>query len=114
MNTNALTSYQWHYTNSKFWSKIAQVAKHLGRKVMFYALCLYFVMKSGDVSIKDKAIIIGALGYLIAPIDLLPDYIPGLGLTDDAAALKIAYDTVKGSITPEIEALVNSKLNKWF
>lgn len=36
---------------------------------------------------KDKAIIIGALGYLISPLDVIPDAIPIAGLGDDVAVL---------------------------
>lgn len=56
----------------------------------------------------------GALGYLILPIDLIPDVVPVLGLTDDAAAITLAYDTVKASITPEIERKAKEKLAQWF
>ena len=62
----------------------------------------------------NKAIIMGALGYLILPIDLIPDVVSVLGLADDAAAIKLAYDTIKASITPEIERKAAHKLALWF
>lgn len=102
MNTSELTTYQKHFSERGFWNKISKVAVNLGRKTLFYALVLYYVLKSPDVSLGNKAIIMGALGYLILPVDLIPDFVPGLGLTDDAAAIKLAYDTVKASVTPEI------------
>ena len=37
-----------------------------------------------------KAVIAGALGYLILPIDFIPDSVPGLGWVDDVAVLSIA------------------------
>ena len=49
------------------------------------------------------AIIMGALGYLILPLDLFPDVVPVLGFADDAAAIKLSYDTVKAPITPTIK-----------
>ena len=37
--------------------------------------------------LRDKAIIIGALGYLISPLDAVPDAIPIAGLSDDLGVL---------------------------
>lgn len=113
-NTNELQPYAVHYSGAKLWSKLSMVAKHLGEKITWYVLLLYYTLQSGDVSIGNKAIIMGALGYLIFPVDLLPDVVPVLGLTDDAAAIKLAYDTVKTSITPKIEEQATAKLKQWF
>ena len=40
-----------------------------------------------DVSVKSIVTFIVALAYIISPIDLIPDYIIGLGQIDDAAIL---------------------------
>ena len=40
-----------------------------------------------DVSIKSFLIFAVTLAYIISPIDLIPDYIIGLGQIDDAAIL---------------------------
>ena len=77
------------------------------------ALLLFYVLQSPDVPIAKKTIIIGALGYLILPFDFIPDFIPALGFTDDAAALAAALKTIKSSITPEIEAKAKAKANEW-
>ena len=114
MTRSEVINYKKFYSDSKFWNKLGKVALHLGRKVCYYALSLYYVLKSPDVSLGNKSIIMGALGYLILPLDLIPDAIPIAGLTDDAAALKLAYETVKASVTPEIEQKVNDKLSQWF
>lgn len=62
----------------------------------------------------NMAIIMGALGYLILPLDLIPDVVPVLGFADDAAAIKLSYDTVKAPITPTIEKKATHKLRLWF
>lgn len=114
MTKTEILDYKKYYSDSKFWNKLGKVAIHLGSKVCYYALTLYYVLKSPDVSLGNKAIIMGALGYLILPLDLIPDAIPIAGLTDDAAALKLAYETVKASVTPDIDLKVNNKLSQWF
>lgn len=109
-----LPRYAGNYSGAGPWSKLAAVAKHLGKKTTWYVLLLYYTLQSGEVSVGSKAVIMGALGYLILPLDLIPDAIPVLGLTDDAAAIKLAYDTVKASITPKIERKASAKLCQWF
>ena len=43
-----------------------------------------------DVSVKSIVIFIVTLAYIISPIDLIPDYIIGLGQIDDAAILGLS------------------------
>ena len=101
-----LEKYQGDYSESKFWNK----AKSLGKKVLEPALTLYYVMKSPGTPAKIKFKIPGALGYLILPVDLIPDLIPVLGYTDDLAALVALVKTCANYITPEIKAQVKEKL----
>jgi uncharacterized membrane protein YkvA (DUF1232 family) len=41
-----------------------------------------------------KAVLFGALAYFILPTDVIPDFIVGLGFTDDASVLLAALKTV--------------------
>ena len=50
----------------------------------------------------NKALIIGSLGYFISPLDLIPDYIPIIGLSDDAALLMFTYYKIHSIIDDEI------------
>ena len=102
------TPYQKHYSEAKFWKN----AKSLGKKVLKPALLLYYVMMSPDVPLTTKATIAGALGYLILPLDLVPDFIPIAGFTDDAAALWAIVSMCQNHITPDIEAQADTKLQE--
>ena len=108
------TSYQSQYSAAKLWGKIAKVAKKAGVKVIYVALLLFYVLKDPSVSTSDKAKIYGALGYFILPIDLIPDYIPVAGYTDDFAALIWALRAVYVNVTPAIQAQARQKLYNWF
>lgn len=94
--------YERHYNDDGFWKKVKHVAALVGRKVLYPALQLYYVLQSRDVPVKAKTLIIGALGYLILPADLVPDFIPALGFTDDLTALLVALRAVGKHVTPEI------------
>lgn len=100
--------YKKHYSESGFWSK----AKSLGKAVLKPALLLYYVMMSPKVPFSIKTTIAGALGYLIVPLDLIPDFIPVAGYGDDMAALITIVKMCKDYITPEIKAQAEEKLQE--
>ena len=109
-----IEKYQGNYSESGFWNKVKKVALKAGAKVIYVALILYYELADPNVSPKEKAIIIGALGYFILPLDLIPDAIPVLGFSDDLAALVAAYGYVKGHLTPEVKRRARKKLCEWF
>lgn len=63
---------------------------------------------------KDKAIIIGALGYLISPLDAIPDAIPIVGLGDDMAVLAFVLKKVWDQVSDEVKDKARNKLADWF
>ena len=109
-----LTKYEKHYSEESLVDKIAAVAKKAGIKVIYAALLLYYVVKNPMTSKGYRAKILGALGYFILPIDIIPDAIPVAGFTDDLAALTWAIYCVAKNITPEIKAQAKAKLKEWF
>ena len=109
-----LTKYRKHFSESEFWKKLTAFAKKAGLKVVYAALLLYYVVKSPLTSKKDKGKILGALGYFILPIDVIPDWIPVAGYTDDLAALTWAIYSVAKNITPEIKQQAKDKLRELF
>ena len=108
-----LERYTAYYNAEKFWKKIKKFARRIGEKAVYYALVLYFALQSPSISKKDKMIIYGALGYLILPIDLLPDFLPG-GFTDDIAGLAVAIYKIARNITPDVRAKAQAKVTEWF
>lgn len=109
-----LVPYRKHYNEDSFWKKLAKVAGKAGEKLVYLALILYYELMDPNISMKDKGIIIGALGYFILPLDLLPDFIPAVGFADDLSAVIAAYKTIKNNITPEVEENAKRKLTEWF
>ena len=107
-------NYGGKFSKRDFAEKISRIAKRAGAKLVYAALILYYTLQSDKVSKKDKAIIIGALGYMISPLDAIPDAIPIAGLTDDLAVLLYVLKKVWTDIDPEIQAKAKKRLSKWF
>ena len=107
-------SYKDRFSNSGFVEKISRIAKRAGVKLVYAALILFYTLENPKVSIKDKAIIIGALGYLISPLDVMPDAIPIAGLSDDLAVLIYVLHRVWGDVSEEVKAKAKAKLASWF
>ena len=102
--------YEDKYSESGLWDKIRKNIAKIGVKVIYQALLLYYVAQSPNCPAKIKAGIIGALGYLISPIDLIPDIMPGIGYADDAAAIATAVALAQIYITDEIKAQAKAKI----
>ena len=97
------------------WEKIKYNAKRLGRKTTKMALLMYYVLKSDETPRSAKAIIYGALAYLVLPVNLISQKRhPLLGWADEAAAIFVAYKKVSQHITPEMEEQAEETLDRWF
>ena len=76
---------------------------------------MYYVLKSDNTPTSAKAIIYGALAYLVLPVNLISQKRhPILGWADEEAAIALAYKKVKQFITPEMERQAEETLDKWF
>lgn len=109
-----LKKYEGLYSEESLMTKISRFAKKAGLNTTYYVLLLYTMLISGKTAFKDKAVIIGALGYFICPIDLIPDIMIGTGFLDDASILMFALSTISSSITPEIRLDARKRLHQIF
>ena len=109
-----LQKYEQHYNESSFLDKVTKYGKLIGINALYKAVQLWFVLQKPDVPAGTKAVIMGALGYLIAPLDFLPDLLPVLGYTDDMVAITFALIKVQGYIDEEVERKSKKLLTKIF
>ncbi|WP_251443935.1 YkvA family protein [Veillonella intestinalis] len=98
MSPLKLLKYAKFFSSSKF----LRFASGIGKNVAFLrrACILFYCFRDPDTPKYVKAIIAGALGYLILPIDVISDRIPGLGWVDDAAVIALAFKVANRSIKP--------------
>src|SRR4030095_4685837 len=83
----------------RFWIKF----KRVGPRLPFaeYLLAAYYCAFDKETPRHVQASLLGAVAYFILPFDFMPDVLPLLGFTDDAAVLATALRMVAGHITPE-------------
>ena len=113
-NPEDLKKYERLYSEESLMTKISRFAKKAGLNTTYYVLLLYQLLITEKTPLKDKAIVIGALGYFICPIDLIPDIMIGTGFLDDASILMYALTTISSSITPEIRLDARKRLHQIF
>ena len=108
-----LQKYEKEYSEDGLWEKIGTVAKKAGLKVIYYALLLYYALQSPNVSFADKAKIIGALGYFILPVDIVPDFIPVVGYGDDLLVMIYVVHQLS-CVDDSVKLQAQEKLTEWF
>lgn len=103
-----------HFSVQKFTAKLLKYAKKMGVKLSYYSLLLFYAFQSPHTSKKDKLTIAGALGYLILPVDLIPDFIPVIGFADDLAIIIYAVSRIIGNIDEGIKGQAHVRMKKFF
>ncbi|MGZ5813784.1 MAG: YkvA family protein [Xanthobacteraceae bacterium] len=81
-----------------FWRKAARVAARL--PFAEDLLAAYYCAFDQATPFQVRAALVGALAYFVLPFDFLPDMLPLLGFTDDAAVLLTALRMVAGHLRP--------------
>lgn len=114
INEKALLKYQHKFSTANLQNKIKRYSQIIGLNLLYKVLQLWYVLQKPDVPAKSKAIIMGALGYLISPIDFIPDLTPVLGYNDDAAAIIFALFLVQQYIDEDVKSKAKEKLAKIF
>ncbi len=112
--TGKYGSFQEHYTETGFWAKLKKHAGRLGKQGLEHALVLYYALQEPSVPTWAKAVIVGALGYFIFPLDAIPDFIPALGMVDDISVLVAAIVTLELNIPESARLKAKAKIKEWF
>lgn len=81
-----------------FWRKLRKIAARI--PFAEDLLAAYYCAFDRATPLQVKATLIGALAYFVLPIDAIPDVLPVLGFTDDAAVLATAIKLVASHIAP--------------
>jgi uncharacterized membrane protein YkvA (DUF1232 family) len=88
--TQKLKNVSWKNVNT---TDVKEKFFTLGRMIKAYSLGQY-----RDIPWKTLLLIGAAVIYFVNPLDLVPDWIPGLGLTDDLGILMMVYKSVQTEV----------------
>src|SRR5215211_1629506 len=94
----------------RFWIKFKQVVAQL--PFAEDLLAAYYCAFDKHTPRHVQAGLLGAIAYFILPFDFIPDMLPALGFTDDAAILASAIRLVASHITPEHRDIARAVLRR--
>jgi uncharacterized membrane protein YkvA (DUF1232 family) len=106
-------SYAQHYSESGFWAKIRQCAHAVDRQTREAALTLHYTFQDPDAPLWVKAACAAALGYLILPLDAIPDALMPFGYLDDVAVMAAALAGIAAHVRPSAKATAAAKVRQW-
>lgn len=81
-----------------FWSKFIRVAA--STPFAGDLLAAYYCTRDPKTPLKVRAVLLAALAYFVVPTDMIPDFIAGLGYSDDAAILMTAIGMISKHLKP--------------
>jgi uncharacterized membrane protein YkvA (DUF1232 family) len=87
------------YVRRGFWTKLRRFAARL--PFAEDLLAAYYCAFDRATPRHVQAALVGALAYFVLPFDVIPDMLPVLGFTDDAAVLATALKLVSSHMRPE-------------
>lgn len=84
---------------NRFWPKLAKVLANI--PFAEDAVAAYYCAFDRETPLEVKGILFAALAYFILPIDFIPDFLMGLGFTDDMAVIATAVSLIRRHMKPE-------------
>lgn len=105
--------YADYYSSTDLWRKLGRIAGRVGTELLDKALQLYYAAQKPEAPPWARATALGALGYLILPLDAVPDWLAGVGFTDDFGVITLAILTIAHYIDDDVRARASAKLDQW-
>jgi uncharacterized membrane protein YkvA (DUF1232 family) len=95
-------------------SLLVRLLRRAGRTIARPALECFEMLLDGATPHQARLTVLAALTYLMVPVDLIPDFIPAAGFSDDMVALTALLGLCARHLTPAIRQRAQSKLDRWF
>ncbi len=82
----------------------AEPVRKLAASLPAFVKLAYRLVRDGRVPVRRRVFALGALAYVVSPVDIVPDAIPGLGQADDVLVLALALRMLMDAAGPEVVA----------
>ena len=102
------------FNEGEFLKKVLKFAKQIGLKGIYFALILFYTYKKETTPAWAKRVVLGVLGYLISPLDFIPDFTPLIGVSDDVFIIIMAMGVLACCIDEDVRVQARVKLKDWF
>jgi len=93
---------------------LARLLRRAGRTIARPALECFEMLIDGKTPHQTRLTVLAALTYLVLPLDLIPDFIPAAGFSDDLVAITALLGLCTRHLTPEIRERAQRRLDLWF
>ena len=90
---------------------IKDKTKQLSQSLVYSVLLMYYAFNSCETPLFAKNIILGILGYFLAPIDSIPDFTPLFGFTDDLGVISFGLVSIACYIDGGVREKAINKMN---
>lgn len=91
-----------------------RLLRRVGRTVARPAIQCFEMVIDGQTPHQARLTVLAALAYLLVPLDLIPDFIPVAGFSDDLVAITALLRLCTRYVSPQIRERVERRLNLWF
>jgi uncharacterized membrane protein YkvA (DUF1232 family) len=95
-------------------SLLVRLLRRAGRTVARPAVECFETLVDGQTPHQARLTMLAALTYLVLPLDLIPDFIPAAGFSDDLVALTALLGLCSRHVTPAIRERAQRRLDQWF
>ena len=93
---------------------LRRLLRRAGRTLARPALECLELLLDGKTPPQVRITMVAALTYLLVPMDLIPDFIPAAGFSDDLVALTALLGLCTTHLNDEIRLRAQRKLDRWF
>lgn len=82
----------------RFWQTVGKAVRQI--PMMEDVVAGYYCALDPRTPLRVRGILLAALAYFVLPLDAVPDFLAGIGFTDDLAVLTAAIAAIRSNITP--------------
>jgi uncharacterized membrane protein YkvA (DUF1232 family) len=93
---------------------LIRLLRRAGRSIARPAIECFELLIDGGTPHQARLTVLAALTYLLLPLDLIPDFIPAAGFSDDLVAITALLGLCGRHLTPEIRERAQRRLDLWF